>query len=159
MSATATVPGPFSLAGGKSADSSWSATAAVSVPLPTGQSSAKLKAAEFRLAAARFAESAETRKVSDESAALRDAWDAALAREELCAALVDQSRARLAEVLVAAETSTATKLDADRARLALDRTTGALENAHSARFKAALDIYAYRGLDPRDLLKEKTDEN
>jgi outer membrane protein TolC len=159
LSATATVPGPFSLAGGKPADSSWSATAAVSVPLPTGQSSAKQKAAEFRLAAAQFAESAETRKVSDESSALRDAWDAALAREELCAALVDQARARLAEVQVAAETSTATKLDADRARLAMDRSTGALENARSARFKTALDIYAYRGLDPRDLLKEKTDEN
>jgi outer membrane protein TolC len=159
LSATATVPGPFSLAGGKPADSSWSASAAVSVPLPTGQSSTKQKAAEFRLSAARFAESAETRKVSDESASLRDAWDAALVREELCAALVEQARARFAELQVAAETSTATKLDVDRARLALDRATSALETAHSTRFKAALDIYAYRGLDPRTLLKEKADEN
>jgi outer membrane protein TolC len=156
LSAAATVPGPISLLGNDSSAASWTATAAVSVPVPTGQGSAKRQAADARVDAAQCAETAAVRQAEDEAAALRNAWAAALQREALCETLASQARSRLAEVTVALDTQTATKLDVDRAKVALDRAEGAWEDARSARFKAALDVYAYRGLDPVDLVAEKS---
>lgn len=157
LSATSAIPGPTARAQ-KSYDpdakGTWTASAGVSIPLPTGLGSAKIKAAEARLAAARQDENATGRTSADNLNALRNAWTTAREKIKLREQLVEQAEARLRDVRSSFETQTATKLDVDRARLTADDAASSLEDDRSASFKALLDLYNYCGLDPLALLKE-----
>lgn len=132
----------------------WSAQASVAIPLPSGLGTARKKAADARVEAARLGEEAAVRAAADEARVLGDALTSASARVTLREDLLTQAESRLRDVLSSLNSQTATKLDEDRARLAVDEALAALEDARSARFKAVLDMYAFRGLDPLVLIKE-----
>jgi outer membrane protein TolC len=158
VSASASVPGPSTRAQkayDPDAKGTWTASAGINVPLPTGAGSAKVKAADARLAAARQEEIASARSSADTLEALRNAWITAGEKIKLREQLVEQAEARLRDVQSSFETQTATKLDVDRARLTSDDAASSLEDDKSASFKALLDLYSYCGLDPRVLLKEE----
>lgn len=152
LSAAGTLPGPVSRTKESVPDGQWSATASVSVPLPTGVSSSRKKAADARLSAAFQGEAAALQDSSLSVESAQNAYREALARERLREQILEQTRARHREVLLALESRTATNLDAERAELSVDEALAALEDDRSARFKAALDIYALCGLDPLELL-------
>ena len=125
----------------------------MTVPLPSGLSSARKKAADARLSSARQNENAVRANYSDTMNSALDAFTSAVAREQLQEQLLTQTSARSKEVLSALESETATTLDAERAQLSVDEAKAALEDDRSARFKAELDIYQICGLDPLELLK------
>lgn len=157
ISAASAIPGPVTRdqkTYESNAKGTWTATAAVSVPLPTGAGSARVRAADARLAAARQGEAAATRSSSDDLNDLRNAWTTAHERIKLREQLIEEANARLRDVQSSHETQTATKLDVDRAQLTVDDASSALEDDKSASFKAILDLYKYCGIDPLSLLKE-----
>jgi outer membrane protein TolC len=157
LSASASVPGPASR-GQKNYDpdkkGAWTASAGVSIPLPTGAGSARIKAANARLAASRQNENAAARSAADDLNDLGNAVTMAREKIKVREQLVEQAESRCRDVNSSFESQTATKLDVDRARLTADDAASALEDDKSASFKAVLDLYKYCGLDPRGLLKE-----
>lgn len=159
LSSSVTVPGPVTRSdardsGADDPDTSWSVSATVSIPLPTGYGSSRTKAADARVGAARIAEAEVAQNAANRLTALRDAWTACDAKVTLRAQLLEQASSRLDLVRSSFATQTATALDVDRASLAEDEARNALEESRSALFKAALDIATYCGIDPRTLLKE-----
>ena len=158
LSASSAIPGPTSRAQ-KAYDTdtkgSWTASAGLSVPLPTGAGTARVKAADARLAAARQEETLAIRNSADNLTALQNACTTAGEKIKLREQLVAQAKARLRDVRSSFETQTATKLDVDRALLIADDAASSLEDDKSASFKALLDLYNYCGLDPLALLKEE----
>jgi outer membrane protein TolC len=127
----------------------------MTVPLPSGLSSARKKAAGARLAAARQNENTARQNLSDTMDSVLDAYTSAVEREQLQEQILTQTGARSKQVLSSLESQTATSLDAERALLSVDEAASALEDDRSARFRAELDIYRLCGLDPLELLKER----
>lgn len=159
LQSSVTVPGPASRAEASDAgladpDATWAASASVTVPLPTGYGSSRMKAADARIAVARIAEAEAAQGAADRMTALRDAWTACDARAALRAQLLAQATARLDLVRASFARQTATALDVERAELAEAESRAALEDSKSDRFKAALDIVSYCGIDPRTVVKE-----
>ena len=153
FAANCALPGPETKKKKDYSDGEWSASATMTVPLPSGLSSARKKAADARLSSARQNENAVRANYSDTMNSALDAFTSAVAREQLQEQLLTQTSARSKEVLSALESETATTLDAERAQLSVDEAKAALEDDRSARFKAELDIYQICGLDPLELLK------
>jgi len=153
LAANCSLPGPETKKKSVYSDGEWTASATMTIPLPTGFSSARKKAANARLSAARQNENAARENFSDTMDSALDALTTAVAREQLQEQLLSQTSARLKEVLSALESQTVTTLDAERAQLSVDEAKGSLEDDRSARFKAELDIYQLCGLDPLELLK------
>ncbi len=157
LSSSATLPGPASRSREEydAADKgSWSAQASVTVPLPTGLGAAKREAADARRDAARLGEESVRRASLDTLRTLRDALTSARSRVSLREDLLSAAESRLNDVRSAYAGQTATQLDVDRAQAAALEARSSLEDARAARFTALLDIYAFCGLDPRDLVKE-----
>jgi len=153
IAANCALPGPVTTQKSAYSDGEWTASATMTVPLPTGLSSARKKAADARLSAARQNENAARENFGDAMDSALDALNSAVSREQLQEQILSQTSARLKEVLSALESQTATTLDAERAQLSVDEAKAALEDDRSARFKAELDIYRLCGLDPLELLK------
>lgn len=156
LSSSVTLPGPVTRADDANADTSWSASASVSVPLPTGYVGNRRSSADARLEAARIAESATALDAADRMTSLRDTWTACDAKVTLRAQLLEQAASRLALVRSSFAANTAMELDVDRAVLAEVESRAAYEDSRSALFKASLDIATFCGIDPRTLLKEET---
>ena len=150
VSTTTTLPGPVTQ--NFKDNSAWRATATVTIPLPVGIGTAKRNAADARVDAARLNEQAAIRTSSDGFRALNDALTSSQARVSLRETLLEQAKVRLRDILSSFNGQTATKLDVDRAELAVDEADAALEDARTAHFEAVLDIYSFCGQDPRDLL-------
>lgn len=155
FSANCTVPGPETKKKSAYSDGEWAASATMTVPLPSGLTTARKKAADARLAEARQNEASARQNLTDSMDSVLDAYTSAVERERLQEQILSQTSARSKQVLSALESQTATSLDAERALLSVDEAASALEDDRSARFRAELDIYRLCGLDPLELLKER----
>jgi outer membrane protein TolC len=158
LSANCSLPGPETKKKNFYSDGEWAASATMTIPLPSGVSSARKKAADARLSAARQNESAVRSNFSDTMNSALDALASAIAREQLQEQILTQTSERSRQVLSSLESQTATTLDAERAQLSVDEAKGALEDDRSARFKAELDLYQLCGLDPLELLKVREEK-
>lgn len=148
LSAQVTTPGPLARADRPVSGTGWSAGLGVTVPVTAGAAVARREAAGFRLDAARLAEKNALSLEDSTRTALFDSYESALAKEKLRRQLLERTRTRQQEVVLAAASGTATSIDIERASLAVEEAVASFLDACSARFLAALDICELGSVDP-----------
>lgn len=153
LSGRAGFPNTFVKTDGLSSDPSWSASLSVSIPLPTGAKKLRKEAALLKQEAAVQEELSAQQNSVQQGQNLQDDYATSCERELLRSQILAQTKSRYKEVERAFETETATALDKDRAALSVLEAESALKDEGIARFKAALSLCAYFGIDPEYVLR------
>lgn len=152
VSGKAAFPNTFVKSEGINPDPSWSASVSVTIPLPTGVQKLREKSALLRQEEAEKEALSVRQNAIQQGQSLQDNYATLCEREQLRSQILMQTKLRYKEVERAYETETATAVDIHRALLSVLEAESALKDEGIARFKAALTLYAYYGIDPEDLL-------
>lgn len=155
VSMRAAFPNTFVKTEGLDSEPSWSASLSISIPLPAGVDKLRLESARLRQEAAVQEELSVRQNSRQQRQSLMNDYETACERELLREQILTQTRSRYKEVERAYETETATALDKERALLSVLEAESALQDEGISRFKAALSLYAYAGLDPENLINIK----
>ncbi|HOS29370.1 MAG TPA: TolC family protein [Treponemataceae bacterium] len=151
LSGRAGFPNTFVKTDGLNSDPSWSASLSVSIPLPAGAQKLRKEAALLKQEAAVQEELSARQNSTQQGQSLMDEYETSCERERLRSQILAQTKTRYKEVERAYETETATALDKDRAFLSVLEAESALKDEGISRFKAALSVYTYFGMNPEDL--------
>ncbi len=152
VSGRAAFPNSFIKTDGLTSDPSWSASISVSIPLPTGAAKLRKESALLKQEAAEQEKMSVMQNSSQQAQNLLDDYETACDRETLRSQILMQTKSRYKEVERAFETETATLIDKEAAMLSVLEAESALRDEGITRFKAALSLYLYFGIDPENLV-------